>query len=235
MEKSFNKIQLALFFSENLFTSEKDRISGASKLQELLAEAFDSDSQLFPVPPEAPPQLPRFALASNDTRLTAQFTQARADIYFLSGEEGNPINLSVVPRLKEIGEKIIEYVNGEDTTIDRAGFISYIDFRLEDSVTCVNLVKNHFGTDAFVDPSELSFKYNHRTTENIAGESLLLNHLTEVKSEDSSSAIRLQLDINTHQDLRGEIAITKELLESFLDYSNQRTLNVHEDFPNTLA
>jgi len=79
MSEQIEQIQLVLF-SPGIVITNKPKL--VSNINDALQGLFDGDLAILPIPDDAPAEIPRIILKSNDEKYTLQITTKRVNFFY---------------------------------------------------------------------------------------------------------------------------------------------------------
>lgn len=219
MNKKFNQIQL-VFYSPGIIITDKAKV--ANSINEILMGLFNGDPVMLAIPEEAPLEIPRIQLQSNDKKYSLSIAKNRADFIFRAKTEEEQANFPA-SGLFEKFLTIFRYFNETiNTQITRSAIVVSFITELEKTSSAEYILLKYLKNEVPIyKPHELELHYLLK--DSIAG--LEVNKWTRIKSSRLTSEpeknwfIVFHLDINTLAEI--EYRFDKDLLERFINEGSE--------------
>ncbi len=203
MSKGYNSIQGVLFVNSLDLTDKLKIAQALSGLQNL---TLDDNPAILPIPADAPMELPRIILRSNDGLFSLSISPMRIDLTYASktNEDGFPIEDSTIEGkfsiiLGEIAEVLI---NKLSASIPRIALVVNVVVSLTESSKDF-LFKKFIKDDVLESPYEmqLNFLMKKEIDKYKVNQWLRINTLRNQKNLDDDSALLFILDTNSVQEV----------------------------------
>lgn len=226
MDFKLTKLQTALFV-RGLDIAKYDKHLVIAELRDKVGDVFDAEPIALPFPSDAPPEIPRILLRSNDGTYTCNLALNRVDI-FRSVTQQEPEDLEGIFANHELQtEEIFKYLKEKGVVVNRIGLTANFVGQTENKTAAEYLRDAFLVLDKLENPKELQIVYNKRAR----SDSVDFNHLIRIISRDDSN-ILLQIDINTIPEIMETSNFSKEDLEKILSYSIKKITNFKDTFPD---
>lgn len=225
-------IQTALFI-KSLDIRGVNKTKIPTEINETTDSLFDGETAILPLPPDAPPEIPRIILKSEDEIYTCNIAQNRVDFFFNEKEAVLKSLEDIIDVYLDHEKKINSYFKEQQNiSINRIGFIVKLVAGLDKNA-------NKYLRDAFIrnglleDPYELSFRYLKRDKIDKLDVNVLIN-LSVLKLKDDFENDRnllLQIDINTIPERVEEYNLSIDDKNKFIEEALKRIKLVRDNFP----
>ncbi len=230
----FARLQTALFLT-SLDTTQK--LDLATTIRDASNGLLGADPFVLPIPPDAPPELPRLILKSGDGSWAYLVAGNRVDFVFeLPSDKLGTVELAdIVERQKHVGSTIWKAIQSKySASGNRIGVVSLFVGLPENSV---NLLRSSFlsSSDA-PEPHELQLHALHRMTLG----STMINRWTRCIAGESPpearfrGSLRVEIDINTLAEQ--SFSLTSTSILNFTDNAKNLVLDtiasLFEDTPS---
>ncbi len=216
MSEQIEQIQLVLF-SPGIVITNKPKL--VSNINDALQGLFDGDLAILPIPDDAPAEIPRIILKSNDEKYTLQITTKRVNFFYNYRPEDSPIEFptnGLYDKFIKICKGFIEEVHCQ---FSRAAIITRWIIELTGS-GAEYVFSTYLQEDVpFKDPYDLEL--HCLTKENVSG--CKTNKWVRIKSARKASdpsqnnLLTVLIDINTIAEEQyefGDVLLTQFLNES---------------------
>ena len=190
METTVN-LQLALFFQDGIY--RPDKIGG--KINSSMNDLFDAMAVQLPVPHDAPADIPRIQMSSNDGRYKCNLSLSRVDLIIEENCDDKIIWDQLVRDFLEKVASFAESIFDQNLDIIRFGLIGRF-FIPNDSASAV--ITEKFFKKGFESEEEMGVRFNKRSSSS----EFILNNITSIntakikKNGVSQTCIFVELDIN---------------------------------------
>jgi hypothetical protein len=189
-------IQSGLFVHGLDFT---DPLSMAQGLRHAAGGVFDGQPGVFPVPPNAPPVMPRVVLSDRANRYQCKLSAGRVDLVF-DGSKGKPAPVGILwDGYCTLIRQVAEYFKKKKPTrVWRLGLVMHL-FKVLDKSANAHIQSAYLKDDRFQNPEEAQLNVLNR--ENMG--SFRINRWLRLRSmrkkEDPSDdrGFAIEIDINT--------------------------------------
>jgi len=216
MPKQIEQIQLVLF-SPGIVITNKPKL--VSNINDALQGLFDGDLAILPIPEDAPAEIPRIFLKSNDERCILQIATKRVNFFYNYRPEDSPIEFPInglYDKFIDICKGLIEEVHCQ---FPRAAQVTRWVIELPGS-GAEYVLSTYLREDVlFKDPYDLEL--HCLTKENVSG--CKTNKWVRIKSArkasdpDENNLLTVLIDINTIAEEEyefGDVLLTKFLNDS---------------------
>lgn len=228
MDFKLVKLQVALFV-RGLDIAKYDKYLVISELKDKVGDVFDAEPLALPFPPDAPPEIPRIVLRSNDGKFICNIALNRVDILRNVPPQGLEETEDLFAVHRSQTERIFAYLKEKGVVINRVGLTGSFVGRVAGGTSAEYLRSIFIVTNKLTSPKELQVIYNKRAR----NESLDFNHLIKIISQENSKVV-LQIDVNTIPEVMGASEFSIEDLNRILDYSTAKIKILREGFPDNM-
>ena len=207
------KLQIALFFFE--IETRPDRL--ISVVNDNLGNLFDAMPSIFPIPQEAPPEIPIVTLSDSNQRFSCSIARSRIDFsrVISAGEQLDETD-KVITDFQKKANLFVAAVSQAKKVV-RFGFIAQYFFR--DKNPTLQITRKYLKPD--LGPlEEITLRYNKKKDQ--FGYSL--NDIYEITAANEMDGGELRDGVFVQRDLNNAIAsesLTKENILSIIDKNMQ--------------
>lgn len=226
MNFKLQKVQTALFIKDFSITGY-DKYSLIGELKDSVGDIFDAEPVAFPLPPDAPLDIPRIILNNKKGVYSCNIALNRIDIFRNKPQDEEEKLEDILGNQKEQVKKVYDFFNGRSVIINRVGFVVTFLSEIKDKSGAEYLKETFLVADKLENPRELRLIYNKRASDN----SVEFNHLVTLIGRQDNKLV-LQIDINTIPEIMKETNFAKEKLIDILNYSVKKTKQIKDNFPN---
>jgi hypothetical protein len=229
MEIKIKKIQTSIFTRNFNVTDDSGRARLLLDISEHSKAIFDAPPVQFPIPSDAPPEIPRIILNSADHRFNCSVSLSRADIFFNISDNSKQSLEDLLQIQKNNSENIFSFLIGRNIIVNRIGCVVTVEERLspEEGDSCNYLKSNFIRDGKFINPKELVFRYNQVSN----SENFEMNNLITINGR-ADNKIMIQTDINTSVDLMNSANFNVDNFNEIFDYAARKTQELIGNFPN---
>lgn len=235
MINKIKKIQTAVFTRD--FNLNND-ISRAQLLLDLdknvfLKKIFDAPLEQVPIPSDAPQEIPRVMLKSNDNKFRCNIALSRTDLIFNILSDNVQSLDDLLEIQKNNSKDVIRFLIDRNALINRIGFITVVEKLLtfEEGNSGRDYLKSNFILeDKFNNPKELILRYNYANR----SKNFDMNNSIIIDGK-SDNKITLQTDINTTAELMNTASFklsTLDEIDEIIDYAIIQSKKFIYNFPN---
>jgi hypothetical protein len=189
-------IQSALFVHGLDFS---DPLSMAQGVRHSAGGVFDGQPGVFPVPPNAPPGVPRIVLADRANRYQCKLSAGRVDLVF-DGSKGKPDSVGIIwdgycTLLRQLAEY---FKKKKPTRVSRLGLVMHL-FKVLDKSANAHIQAAYLKDDRFQSPDEVQLNVLNREDMGPFHINRWLRLRSMRKKEDPNDdrGFGIEIDINT--------------------------------------
>ncbi|NQT83931.1 hypothetical protein HQ563_12970 [bacterium] len=211
-------IQAAMFIRGMGFS---DPLSIAQGIQHAVGGIFDGQPGVFPVPPNAPANVPRIVLKDGLQRYQCKVSAGRLDLAFDGSKKRASSTGAVWDEYSEITRQLAEYLKKKNPTrVWRLGLVVRLFKVLEGSAN-IHIREKYLRDDRFEDPYEMHLSVLNK--ENMGGFGinrwLRLRPMRKRDDPTNDSGLVVEIDINTHAEENNDF--TEEEITRFFEEAYQ--------------
>lgn len=224
------RIQTAIFVRNFQIANEYEKSKILLELNNKVGDIFSGNPTLIPVPSDAPGDIPRIVINSNENLYSANIAPNRIDIFSNLDKNLDENNTSLFENHKQNSLKLFNFIKtySASAIINRVGFSLVCESTQADSV---NFVKSNFFKESKVDNiKELSFRYNKSSVLNESGFNIEFNNIVEVFARNNNS-IGFIADVNTVAENMNIYNFDSTILEKIINHAIQKEKDLISNFP----